>query len=71
MSNYAKHFTKFNTLKTKVNSLEKKAHDTTTLFHINKYKIDKQNLEEKIADIDKKIYRYEWFTDYNCFEYKN
>ena len=54
LPNYAKHFTKFNTLKAKVNSLDKKAHDTTTLFHINKYNIDKQNLEEKIGDIDKK-----------------
>ena len=39
--------TKFNTLKTKVNSLEKKIPDATTLIHINQYKTDKQNLEKK------------------------
>ena len=35
--------TKFNTLKTKVNSLEKKIPDATTLIHINQYNTDKQN----------------------------
>ena len=38
---------KFNTLKTKVNSLEKKISDATTLIHINQYNTDKQDLEEK------------------------
>ena len=38
---------KYNTLKTKVNSLEKKILDTTTLICINQYNIDKQNLEKK------------------------
>ena len=33
--------TKFNTLKTKVNSLEKKIPDATTLIHINQYNTDK------------------------------
>ena len=46
--------TKFNTLKTKVNNLEKKIPDTTTLIHINQYK-NKQNLEKNLADVDKKI----------------
>ena len=46
--------TKFNTLKTKVNSLEKKIPDATTLIHINQYNTDKQNLEKKIGDVDKK-----------------
>ena len=32
--------TKFNTLKTKLNSLEKKTPDATTLIHINQYKTD-------------------------------
>ena len=32
--------TKFNTLKTKVNSLEKKIPDATTLIHINQYNTD-------------------------------
>ena len=34
-------------LKTKVNSLEKKISDATTLFHINQYNTDQQNLEKK------------------------
>ena len=38
--------TKFNKLKIKVNSLEKKIPDATTLIHINQYKTDKQNLEK-------------------------
>ena len=42
--------TKYNTLKTKVNSLEKKIPDATTLIHI-----DKQNLEKRIGDVDKKM----------------
>ena len=46
---------KFNTLKEKVNNLEKKVPDATTLIHINQYNTDKQNLEIKIGDIDKKI----------------
>ena len=40
--------TKFNTLKTKINSLEKKIPDATTLVHINLWNIDKHNLEKKI-----------------------
>ena len=46
--------TKFNTLKTEVNTLKKKIPDVTTLIHINPYNTDKQNLEKKIEDIDKK-----------------
>ena len=38
--------TKFDTLKTKVNNLEKKISDANTLIHINKYNTDKQNLEK-------------------------
>ena len=34
--------TKFKTLKKKVNNLEKKIPDTTTLIHINQYNIDKK-----------------------------
>ena len=37
---------KFNTLEAKVNSFDKKVPDATTLIQINKYKIDKQNLEK-------------------------
>ena len=47
--------TKFNTLKRKVNNLDKKIPDATTLIHINQYNTDKQNLEKKIGDVDKKI----------------
>ena len=47
--------TKFNTLKTKVNNLENKIPDATTLVHINQYNGDKQNLEKKYEDVDKKI----------------
>ena len=63
--------TKFNALKTKVNSLEKKIPDATTLIHINQYNTDKQNLEKKTGNIDKKNIRYKWFSDCSCFEYKN
>ena len=39
--------TKFDTLKTKVNDLEKKIRDVATLIHINQYNTDQQNLEKK------------------------
>ena len=45
--------TKFNILKTEVNSLEKKIPDETTLIHKIQYNTDKQNLEKKIGDVDK------------------
>ena len=48
--------TKFNTLKTKVNNLEKKTPDATTLIHINQYNTNKQNLDNKIRDIDQKYH---------------
>ena len=60
---------KFNTLKTKVNNLEKKIPDATALMHINQYNTDKRNLEKKIEMLIKHG-RYKWFTDYNGFEYK-
>ena len=47
--------TKFNILKTKVNELDKKFPDATTLIHINQYNTDKQNLEKQIEDVDKKL----------------
>ena len=46
--------TKFDTLKTKINNLEKKIPDATTLIHINQDNTDKQNLEKKIGNVDKK-----------------
>ena len=42
--------TKFNMLQTKVNKLDRKILDTTTLIHINRYSTDKENLGEKIED---------------------
>ena len=38
---------KFNTLKTRVNNLEKKIPDATTLIHTNQYNKDKQIFENK------------------------
>ena len=55
--------TKFNTLNTKVNKLDKKTPHVTALIHINQYNTDKQNLVKKFGDIDKK-------NKYKCFEYK-
>ena len=63
--------TKFNTLKTKINSLEKEIPDETALICINQYNPDKKNLEKKIGDVDKKITRYKCFSAYNYFEHKN
>ena len=47
--------TKFSTLKKKVNNLDKKIPDATTLIQINQYNTDKQNLEKKFGEVDKKI----------------
>ena len=44
--------TKFNTLKTKVNNLDKKIPDATTLIQINKCNTDKQNLHQKKKNVD-------------------
>ena len=46
--------TKFNTLKTKVNDLEKNIPDATTLIPINQYNTDIQNLEKKKKILIKK-----------------
>ena len=43
-------YTKFSTLKTKVNNLENRIPNATTLIQINQYKTDEQNLEKKIGD---------------------
>ena len=37
---------KFNTLKTKISSLEKRIPDTIKLIHINQHNTDKQNLHK-------------------------
>ena len=47
--------TKFNTLKTKLNSLEKEIPDATALIHIIQYNKVKQDLGKKIGDFNKKI----------------
>ena len=60
----------FNTLKTKIHSLERKIPDATTLTPISQYNTDKQNLEKKM-EIFIKNTRYKWFSDYNCLEYKH
>ena len=39
--------TKFNTPKTKVNTLDKQFPDATILIHINQYNTDKQNFVKK------------------------
>ena len=44
----------YNELNTKVNDLEKKIPYATTLIHMNQYATDKQNLEKKNEDVDKK-----------------
>ena len=46
--------TTFNALKTRVNNLDKRISDANTLIHINQYSTDKQDLEKKIRDVDKK-----------------
>ena len=63
--------TKFNTLKTKVNNLEKKIPDATTLIHINECNTDKQNSEKKIGDLDKKIPDKGGLVTANVSEYKS
>ena len=60
----------FNTLKTKIQSLERKIPDATTLTPISQYNTDKQNLEKKM-EIFIKNTKYKWFSDYNCLEYKH
>ena len=46
--------TKFNTIKIKVNNLEKKIPDRTTLIHINQHNSDKQNSEKRLERLIKK-----------------
>ena len=59
--------TKFNTLKTRVNNLEKKIPDTTTLIHINQYNTDKQNLEKKKLEMFLTNKRYKRCSDLQLF----
>ena len=46
--------TKLNKQKTKVNNLENEIPVGTTLIQINQYNTDKQSLEKKTGDVDKK-----------------
>ena len=46
---------KFNTLNTKLNSLEKKISHAFTLTQTNQCNTNKQNLEKKIGDVDNKV----------------
>ena len=54
-------------MKTKVNILDKKIPDATTLIQINQYNTDHRSLGGKIEDYDKKIPSVSGsFNDYNC-----
>lgn len=46
--------TKFNTLKTKLNKIDYKTPDATTLIQINQHNTDKQCLEKKLGILIKK-----------------
>ena len=47
--------TVYNKLNTKINYLENKISDASTLFQSNQYNVRKQNLEKKIGDVKNKI----------------
>ena len=47
--------TVYNKLNTKINYLENKISDVSTLFQSNQYNVRKQNLEKKIGDVKNKI----------------
>ena len=46
--------TVYSKLDTKVKNLEKKIPDAFTLIQTNQYNTDKQNLEKKIREVEKK-----------------
>ena len=46
--------TKYAKLNSKVNNLKNKNPDASTLFYMNQYNTDKQGLENKIENVDKK-----------------
>ena len=43
-------------LNMKVNNLEKKIIESSALLQASQYNTDKQNLEKRIVDVDKKIF---------------
>ena len=49
---------KFHKLKTKVNNLDKKIPDATTLIHSNQQKTDKQSFEKKLEMLIKNTRDY-------------
>ena len=49
---------KFHKLKTKVNNLDKKIPDATTLIHSNQQKTDKQSFEKKLEMLIKNTRYY-------------
>ena len=53
---------KFDMSNAKVNDLENKINGATNLIHINQQNTDKQNLDQKIEDGDKKS-RRQWLSD--------
>ena len=44
----------YNKLNTKVNNLENKIPEATTLIHLSQHNADKQGLEKEMVDVDKK-----------------
>ena len=56
-----------NKLNKKVNDLESKFPDVSTLIQTNQYNTDKHNLEKKIGEVENKILD----VDYYCSYYKN
>ena len=71
MKNEVVKSTEFNTLKTKVNKLDKNIPEVTILIHVNQYNTDKQNLEKKMDILIKKIPGFSGLVTSYCFEYKN
>ena len=55
---------KLNTLKTKVNNLEKKIPHATTLIQINQYNTDKQKLKKNLEMLIKNT-TSRWLSDYS------
>ena len=55
MSNEVVKNTKSNILNAKVNNLDKKLSNASTLIHINQCNTGKQNLAKKIGEVDKEI----------------
>ena len=55
MGNEVVNNTKLNTLKTKVNKLEKQTPDSTNLIHINQCDAGRHDLKKEIGNTDKKL----------------